>query len=76
MVRLALVRRSGTMPEEDPLKGLIALQVILEAELVLFVSELEEVQKFGRGFMDGERRALVVINQNRDAAIGVESQEP
>lgn len=76
MVRLALVRGAGAVPEEDPLQGLVALQLVLEAELVLLVGELEQVQELGGRLVDGEGRALVVVDQDGNTPVGVEPQEP
>ena len=47
MVGLALVGRSGAVPEEEPLEGLGAFEFVLEAEDVVAVEFLEEVEQFG-----------------------------
>ena len=49
------------MPEKEPLQSLAALKVIFEAKNVLGVIFLEEIEKFGGRFHDGERRGLVVV---------------
>lgn len=40
---LTLVGCSGAVPEEGPLQSLTALELVLEAEGVVLVGELEEV---------------------------------
>ncbi len=64
------------MPEEHPLQAVEPLELILETELVVFVAELEEVQHLSRSLDHGDRRILGIINQRRNTAIGVESEEP
>ena len=76
MVDLALVRRSGAVPEEEPLQALVAFELVLEPELVVLVRELEQVQQLGARLHDGERWGLRVVDQDGDAAVGVEAQEP
>lgn len=44
---LTLVRCSGTVPEESPLQGLTALELVFEAEGVVLVGELEEICQVG-----------------------------
>ena len=64
------------MPEEQPLQTLVALELIGEAEAVLLVGELEQVEELGRGLHDGEGRRLRVVDEDGDAAVGVEAEEP
>ena len=64
------------MPEEQPLQALVPLQLVLEAEAVLLVGKLEQIQQLGRGLHDGEGRRLRVVDDDGDAAVGVEAQEP
>ena len=61
------------MPEEQPLKALIPLQLILEAKLVFLVCELEQVEQLCASFHDREGRALCVVNEDWNAAIGVKA---
>ena len=44
-ILLTLVGCSGAVPEEGPLQSLAALELVLEAEGVVLVGELEEVCK-------------------------------
>ena len=76
MVRIALIRRATPMPEEQPLQALAPFEIVLEAELVFFVCELEQVQHLGAGFHAREGRGLGVVHDHGDAAIGIEAQEP
>lgn len=56
------------MPEEDPLQALAALQLVFEAECVVLVGGLEEVEHLGRGLHDREGRVLSVVHEDWDAA--------
>lgn len=56
------------MPEEEPLQGFVTLELIREAEFILFVGELEEVKELGTGLHDWEGRVLGVIDEDRDTA--------
>lgn len=76
MIRLPLVRCAAAMPEEQPLQTLVALQFIFEAELVLLVRKLEQIQQFGRGLHDSKGRGLRVVDDDGDAAVGVQAEEP
>ena len=76
MVHLALIRGSATVPEEQPLQCLAAFQFVLEAKDVVLVGEFQQVEEFGRGFHDGEGRRLRVVDEDGDAAVGVEAEEP
>ncbi len=76
MIDLALIRRPTAMPEEQPLQTLVPLQLVLEPEPVLLVRKLEQVQQLGRGLHDGEGRRLRVVDDDGDAAVRVETQEP
>lgn len=73
---LPLIRRAAAMPEEQPLQTLIALELVLEAEAVLLVGELEQVQQLGRRLHDGEGRGLGVVDDDGDAAVRVQAEEP
>ncbi len=64
------------MPEEQPLQALVPLQLVLEAEPILLVGKLEQIQQLGRGLHDGEGRRLRVVDDDGDAAVGVQAQEP
>ena len=68
VVDLSLVWCPTSVPEEKPLKRLIAFELILEAELVIFVGKFEEIKEFGTGFHDCERRGLGVVDQDGDAS--------
>ena len=76
MIDLALIRRPRAMPEEQPLQRLAPLELILEAEHVILIRELEEVEELSGGFHDGEGRRLGVVDEDGDAAVGVEAEEP
>ena len=64
------------MPEEHPLQALTPLQFILEPKLVLLVCELQEVQQLRGRLDDREWRRLRVVHQYRNAAVGIETEEP
>lgn len=70
VIDLALVGSSAAVPEEGPLQGLVALEVVGEAEFVLLVGEFEEVEEFGGGFVDSEWWGLGVVDEDGDAAWG------
>ena len=76
MIGLALVRSTTAVPEEQPLQTLTPLQLILEAKDVVLIREFQQVEQFGASLHDGERRALGVVDQDWDTAVGVETQEP
>jgi hypothetical protein len=76
MIHLALIRRAAAMPKEQPLQALVPLQLVLEPEPVLLVREFQQIEQFGRGLHDGEGRGLGVIDDDGDAAVGVEAEEP
>lgn len=76
MIHLALVRRSTSMPEEQPLQALVPLQLVLEPKPILLIRKLEQIQQLGRSLHDGERRRLRVVDDDGDAAVGVQAQEP
>ena len=50
------------MPEEGPLQAFAPLKVVFEAEFVVFVELLEEVEEFGGGFHDREGWVLGVVD--------------
>lgn len=64
------------MPENEPLVGLAELTFILEVQSVFRVVVAGKVNQDGGGFHDGERGRLVVVDEDRDAAVGVEAEEP
>jgi len=64
------------MPEEQPLQCLAPLQLILEAKNILLVVEFEEVEELGTRFHDGEGGRVCVVDDDGDAAVGVEAEEP
>ena len=64
------------MPKEQPLQRLTPLQLILEAKHIVLIRKLQQIQKFSRSLHDGERRRLGMIDENGDAAVGVEAEEP
>ena len=76
MVSLALIRRAASMPEKQPLQALGALKVVFEAEDVVFVRKFLEVEELGAGFHDAEGWGLVVVDDDGDAPVGVETEEP
>ena len=76
MSHLPLIRRPAPMPKEQPLQTLIALELVLEAEPILPIRKFQQVQQLGRGLHDGERRGLRVVDDDRDAPVRVQAQEP
>lgn len=56
------------MPEEEPLKGLATLELVLEAKFVVRVIELEEVEQFRASFHDGKGSGLIVVQEDRDTS--------
>lgn len=56
------------MPEEHPLQALVALEVVGEAEGVVLVRVLEEVEDLGGRLVDGVRWRDGVVDQNRNTA--------
>ena len=61
IVQLSLVRRPGSMPEEQPLQRLASLQLIFETKHVLGVIFFQQVEEFGGRLHDGERRGFGMI---------------
>lgn len=51
-----------------PLQGLVAFELILEAELVVLVGEFEEIEELSARFHDGEWWRLTIVYNDRDAA--------
>lgn len=43
---------------------------------MVLVIDIDEVLQLGRGLEDREGRVLAVINKDRNAAVGVQAQEP
>lgn len=64
------------MPEESPLQTLAPLHLVLEAEFVVFVRELEEIQHFRGSLHDREGRVGCVVDEHGDASVGVQTEEP
>ena len=68
----------GTYSEEDPLQHLavaVGILLLVERELVVLVVVLLEVEQDRGGLEDGEVVARAV-NERRDAAVGVQLDEP
>jgi hypothetical protein len=75
------VRRRGRdggkhTPEEHPLQRLVALELVLEAELIARVVFFQEVEELGGGLDDGEGGVLGVVDESGNPAVGVEAEEP
>lgn len=68
MVGLALVWGATAVPEEEPLQGLVAFELILESEMVVLVRKLQQVEQLRGRLHDRERRRLGVVYKDRDAA--------
>ena len=64
------------MPEERPLQALVPLKLVGEAEGVFLVVEFEQVEHFGGSLHDSEGWRLSVVDEDRDAAIRIQPQEP
>ena len=64
------------MPKEQPLQRLAPLQLILEAKHIILIRKLQQIQKLGGGLHDGERRRLGMVDEDGDAAIGVQTEKP
>ena len=56
------------MPEEEPLQGLVAFELIRKSEMVILVGEFQEVEQLRRRLHDGEGWRLGVVYQDRYAA--------
>lgn len=41
------------MPEEKPLQGITALELVLEAEFIIWVIKFEQIEQFSAGLHDG-----------------------
>lgn len=52
------------------------LKLILEPEGVVAIVLLQEIEQLGRSLHDGERRLLGVVEDDGDAAVGIEAEEP
>ena len=76
VIDLSLIRGTTTMPEEHPLQCLITFKFVLESERVVLVEDLDQIQHLGGSLDDGEGRGLRVIDERRNAAVGIKSQEP
>ncbi len=75
VVDLALVRSTGAVPKEEPLQGFVTFELIREAEFILFIGELEEVQELGTGLHDWEWGILGVIDEDGDTALHWSSEK-
>lgn len=64
------------MPKEQPLQQLILLLRRIKPKLVILIILLLQIQQLCRGFHYRERWRSRIVHENRDAAIGVETQEP
>lgn len=67
VIDLSLVRSARAVPEEEPLQGFVALELVGEAKDVLLVGELEKVEQLCTSLHDGERRVLSVVDNDGDA---------
>jgi len=56
------------VPEKRPLQRLVTLEVVLEAEKVLLVVLLQEVEHLSRRLVTWKRRVLCVVYEHGDAA--------
>ena len=56
--------------------SLTPLKLILKPEGVVAIVLLEEIEQLGRGLHDGERRLLGVVEDDGDAAVWIEAEEP
>ena len=75
-VRVALVGGAAAVPEEEPLQRVGALERVREAQLVLLVELLLEVQQLGAGLHDRDGGLLGVVDEDGDAPVRVQAQEP
>ena len=64
------------MPKEQPLQRLAPLQLILEPKHIILIRKLQQIQELRRRLHDGKRRRLRMVDEDGDAAIGVEAEEP
>ena len=64
------------MPKEQPLQRLAPLQLILEPKHIILIRKLQQIQELRRCLHDGERRRLGMVDEDGDAAIGVQAEEP
>jgi hypothetical protein len=58
------------------LKSLVAFKLVLEAKRIFLVCEFQEVEKLCGCFYDGKWRRLGVVDEGRNAAVGIQTQEP
>jgi hypothetical protein len=56
------------MPKYQPLLKLGLLERGSEAKLLVLVIGVQQVEELGRGFKDGERWGLIIVDKDRDAA--------
>lgn len=52
------------MPEEQPLKAFVSLELVFETEGIILVEFLEEIEQFGRSLHYRERRVLGVVDDD------------
>lgn len=64
------------MPKEQPLQRLASLQLILESKHIIFIRKLQQVQELSRCLHDRKGRRLSVVDEDGDAAVRVEAEEP
>lgn len=76
VAQITLVRRAPAVPEKYPLLHLALLQRVCEAELVVLVEMVREVQQLRGGLEHGEGRAARVVDDNGDTPVGVKPEEP
>lgn len=64
------------MPKEQPLQRLAPLQLILKPKHIILIRKLQQIQKLGRRLHDWKRRRLGMVDEDGDAAVGVEAEKP
>jgi len=62
------------VPEEQPCEELCVFQVIGEAEVVVLVEFLGEIDQFRTRFMNSERRRDSVVENDRDSSVRIPSK--
>lgn len=60
------------MPEKEPLQAFTPPNIVCEAERRLLVTFFEQVKQLGRGLHHRKRRALGVVDEDRDLSCGYE----
>ena len=74
--KVPLIWCAATVPEEQPLQALAPLKLILETEFVILVELFQQVKELGTRLHDWEGRVTGVVDDDRDAAVGIQPQEP